>query len=251
MWHQNPDISLLLNLYREFKFEVRFDLEPLNSPKPQNSGFLDWGSQNLLFKGFITQVWHQNPDISLLSNLYLEFKFEVRFDLGPLKSPKPKNSGFFDRGSQNLFFEGFITQVWHQNPDISLLLNLYHEFKFEVRFDLESLNNTKLGVFFTKGPKICFLRVLSQDGPKICFSRVLSPFWPFWLFFLTFLTFLTSLSSRPFRGKTSPERHPRSLRGRWRFQRGVLVVFDIRDVPGIHQGSYVSIFRSLLSRKVV
>ena len=23
MWHQNPDISLLLNFYREFKFEVR------------------------------------------------------------------------------------------------------------------------------------------------------------------------------------------------------------------------------------
>ena len=26
---------------------------------------------------------------------------------------------FFYRGSQNLFFQGFITQVWHQNPDIS------------------------------------------------------------------------------------------------------------------------------------
>jgi hypothetical protein len=34
----------------------------------------------------------------------------------------------------------------------------------------------------------------------------------------------------------SPERHPRSLRGRWRFLRGVLVVFDISDVPRIHQG---------------
>jgi hypothetical protein len=45
----------------------------------------------------------------------------------------------------------------------------------------------------------------------------------------------------------SPERHPRSLRGRWRFLRGILVVFDIRDVPWIHQGSYVSIFRSLPS----
>jgi hypothetical protein len=33
----------------------------------------------------------------------------------------------------------------------------------------------------------------------------------------------------------SPERNPRSLRGRWSFLRGVLVVFDIRDVPRIHQ----------------
>ena len=49
----------------------------------------------------------------------------------------------------------------------------------------------------------------------------------------------------------SPERHPRSLRGRWRFLRGVLVVFDIRDAPRIHKGSYVSIFRSLHSWKLV
>jgi hypothetical protein len=49
----------------------------------------------------------------------------------------------------------------------------------------------------------------------------------------------------------SPERHPRSLRGRWRFLRGVLVVFDIMDAPRIHQESYVSIFTSLPSRKVV
>jgi hypothetical protein len=39
----------------------------------------------------------------------------------------------------------------------------------------------------------------------------------------------------------SPEHHPRSLRGRWLFLRGVLVIFDIMDVPNIHQGSYVSI----------
>ena len=49
----------------------------------------------------------------------------------------------------------------------------------------------------------------------------------------------------------SPERHPRSLRERWRFLRGVLVVFDIMDVPNIHQGSSVSILRSLPSWKVV
>jgi hypothetical protein len=30
----------------------------------------------------------------------------------------------------------------------------------------------------------------------------------------------------------SPEHHPRSLRGHWRFLRGVLVVFDIRDAHG-------------------
>jgi hypothetical protein len=49
----------------------------------------------------------------------------------------------------------------------------------------------------------------------------------------------------------SPERHPRSLRGCWGFLRGVLVVFEIRDVPMIHKGSYESIFRSLPSWKVV
>ena len=49
----------------------------------------------------------------------------------------------------------------------------------------------------------------------------------------------------------SPERHPRSLRGHWRFLRGILEVFDIRNVPEIHQGSYVSIFIFLPSWKVV
>ena len=34
-----------------------------------------------------------------------------------------------------------------------------------------------------------------------------------------------------------------SLRGRWRFLRGVLMVFDIVDASRIHQGSYISIFR--------
>jgi hypothetical protein len=47
------------------------------------------------------------------------------------------------------------------------------------------------------------------------------------------------------------QRHPRSLRGSWRFLRGVLVVFDIMDVPRIHKGSYVSIFTSLHSWEVV
>ena len=43
----------------------------------------------------------------------------------------------------------------------------------------------------------------------------------------------------------SPECLPRSLRGRWWFLRGVLVVFDIMDVPNIHPGRSVSIFRAL------
>jgi hypothetical protein len=49
----------------------------------------------------------------------------------------------------------------------------------------------------------------------------------------------------------SPECHPRSLRGRWRFLRGVSVVFDKMDALRIHQGRHVSIFRSLPSWKVV
>ena len=49
----------------------------------------------------------------------------------------------------------------------------------------------------------------------------------------------------------SPERHPRSLRGQWWLLRGVWVVFDIMNIHNIHQGRYVSIFRSLPSWEVV
>ena len=38
-----------------------------------------------------------------------------------------------------------------------------------------------------------------------------------------------------------------SLRRRWRFLTGVLVVFDMKDAPRIHQGSYISISKSLPS----
>ena len=41
-----------------------------------------------------------------------------------------------------------------------------------------------------------------------------------------------------------------SLRGRWRFLRGVLVVFEMLDASKIHQGSCISIFKSLVPRKV-
>ncbi len=40
-----------------------------------------------------------------------------------------------------------------------------------------------------------------------------------------------------------------SLRGRWRFLGGVLMVFDILDVSRMHQGSYISIFKCLPSCK--
>ena len=42
-----------------------------------------------------------------------------------------------------------------------------------------------------------------------------------------------------------------SLRGRWRFLRGVLVVFEMVDASRIHPGSYISIFKFLPSWKVV
>ena len=42
-----------------------------------------------------------------------------------------------------------------------------------------------------------------------------------------------------------------SLRGRWRFLRGVLVVFEMLDTTRIHQGSYMSSFKFLLTWKVV
>ena len=43
---------------------------------------------------------------------------------------------------------------------------------------------------------------------------------------------------------------PMCLRGRWRFLRGVLVVFEMLDTTRIHQGSCISIFKSF-SWKVV
>jgi hypothetical protein len=42
-----------------------------------------------------------------------------------------------------------------------------------------------------------------------------------------------------------------SLKGRWRFLRGVLVVFDIMDDPRIHQGSCISIFNSIPAWEVL
>ena len=42
-----------------------------------------------------------------------------------------------------------------------------------------------------------------------------------------------------------------SLRGSWRFLRGVLVVFDMVDASRIHQESYTSIFRSLPAWEVL
>ena len=42
-----------------------------------------------------------------------------------------------------------------------------------------------------------------------------------------------------------------SPRGRWRFLRGVLVVFDMMDDPRIHQGSCISIFIRLPTWEVL
>ena len=42
-----------------------------------------------------------------------------------------------------------------------------------------------------------------------------------------------------------------SLRGRWRFLKGVLVVFHMVDVSRIHQGSCISIFKSLPAWEVL
>ena len=51
--------------------------------------------------------------------------------------------------------------------------------------------------------------------------------------------------------RASSKCHPWSLRGRWRLLRGVLVVFDMVDAPRIHQGSYISIYRSLPAWEVL
>ena len=63
----------------------------------------------------------------------------------------------------------------------------------------------------------------------------------------------TLLESGPTPGfsRASSKCLPWSLRGRSRFLRGVLVVFDMVDVSRIHQGSYISIFSSLPSWEVL
>ena len=59
--------------------------------------------------------------------------------------------------------------------------------------------------------------------------------------------FYTCPESAPTPGfsRASSKCHPWSLRGRWWFLRGVLVVFDIMNVPYIHSGRSISIFRAL------
>jgi hypothetical protein len=63
----------------------------------------------------------------------------------------------------------------------------------------------------------------------------------------------TFLQSGPTPGfsRTTSKCHPWSLRGRWRFPRGVLVVVDIMIVPRIQQRICISAFIFLSSRKVV
>ena len=63
------------------------------------------------------------------------------------------------------------------------------------------------------------------------------------------LTLLESVPTTRF-SRTSSKCHPWSLRGCWRYLRGDLI-FDILNVPRMHQRSYISIFGSLLSLKVV
>ena len=40
-----------------------------------------------------------------------------------------------------------------------------------------------------------------------------------------------------------------SLGGRWRFLRGVLVIFEMVDASRIHQGSYIYIFKVVVQKK--
>ena len=63
----------------------------------------------------------------------------------------------------------------------------------------------------------------------------------------------TLLESGPTPGfsRVSSKCHPWSLRGRWWFLRGFLVVFDLMDASRIHQGSCISIFISLPSWEVL
>ena len=58
-------------------------------------------------------------------------------------------------------------------------------------------------------------------------------------------------SGRPWFSRAPSKCPPWSLRGPWWLPRGVLVVFYMVDAPRIHQGSYISIFRSLPSWEVL
>jgi len=63
-------------------------------------------------------------------------------------------------------------------------------------------------------------------------------------------TFLES-SPTPGFSRVSSKRHPWNLRGHWWFLTGVILIFDIMDVPRIHQGRSISFFRSLPSWEVL
>ena len=63
-------------------------------------------------------------------------------------------------------------------------------------------------------------------------------------------TFLESGPTPRF-SRASSKCHPWSLRRCGKFREGVLVVFEMVDASRIHQGSYMSIFKSLPSWKVL
>ena len=65
---------------------------------------------------------------------------------------------------------------------------------------------------------------------------------------MSFVPFLYIVCLSPYSQDVCP---PWSLRGCWWFMRGVFVVLEILDVPRVHQGCYISIFRCLPFWKVV
>ena len=71
VWHHYQDISLLLNFYRELKFEVRFFLGPLvylfRQNVPPEAPHVP--AVKTSSGGFRLQVWHHYQDISLFAKL--------------------------------------------------------------------------------------------------------------------------------------------------------------------------------------
>ena len=89
-----------------------------------------------------------------------------------------------------------------------------------------------------------FFTFLGSAPSSMCLQSVIMESRKLHINFQIFSTLLESGSTPGF-SRASSKCYPLSLWGCWRFLRGVLVVFDMVDVSRIHQGSYISIFRSL------
>ena len=119
----------------------------------------------------------------------------------------------------------------------------------------------KISAFQGKEITPSFSWALSKESKRmlVVFDRNICGFWHSEHPVYTSRNVCIKFQISNFRGKgptpgfsrASSKCHPWSLRGHCWFLRWGLVVFDLLDVQRIHQGNYISIFRSLPSWKAI